>query len=64
MYKFYIVTIKSSRGVELMKFHTIIDENAKAFKDSIINKVKNFYSDNVDNIEILAIQEERFISKI
>lgn len=64
MFKYFTVAINSSRGFKLLKFHTHLEKGTKAFNDEIIEKVQAFYFDSVSDIQILTVEEDRFIGRM
>jgi hypothetical protein len=65
MYENYIVTVKSNRGIDTLKFNTCTPESKpETFKKELIERINNYYFDQVNNIEILAIIKEKNISRI
>jgi hypothetical protein len=65
MYKYYIATTKSSRGINVIKFHTTVPQESKvAFEKVIVEKIEEYYYGGVRGIEIIAVVEERNIVRL
>jgi hypothetical protein len=65
MVKNYVALIESSRGIEMFKFSTSINENDKEkFNKELVEKIKNFYFDDVYDIEITFVKNEQNVLRI
>lgn len=64
MFKFYIATVKSSRGVEILRYSTSIPKDTPRFDEDLVSKVNDYYNGNAENIEVLAVTDDRFLGRI